>query len=382
MPADNPFVYGEIVPADAFVGRDNELRRLAGDLANGQKVFLISPRRYGKSSLVRQTFHALARQKITTLEFTVSSFSSYVAFLEGYARALVSLQARATQTRGWIRDLFSTAKPEVRPDSGGAGGMTFAFPSVRTPRDAARLAEEVFALPARIADGLGRRLVIALDEFQAIGSFNGGSIEQALRAAVQQQRHVGYVFAGSEPTLMEQMIGPKRPFYKAGPVMRLQKIPAATFAAFVDRRFTRSGITPEAGLGAAVVDLSGNLPYDVQRLAHETWDDVVADRRKRATLDDLHATLNRLLAEHDTMLEAVWQRLTLAQRGALRAVVFEQGEELLGADVRERHRLGGASTVQAALTALQRDDIVAREDSGRYQVVDSLMREWVARTTY
>src|SRR6186713_1293453 len=115
MPADNPFVYGEIVPADAFVGRDNELRRLAGDLANGQKVFLISPRRYGKSSLVRHTFHALARQKITTLEFTVSSFSSYVAFLEGYARALVSLQTRAVQTRGWIRDLFSTAKPEVRP---------------------------------------------------------------------------------------------------------------------------------------------------------------------------------------------------------------------------------------------------------------------------
>jgi len=381
MPADNPFVYGEIVPADAFVGRENELRRLAGDLANGQKVFLISPRRYGKSSLVRQTFHALARQKITTLEFTVSSFSSYVAFLEGYARALVSLQTRAVQTRGWIRDLFSTAKPEVRPDSGG-GGMTLAFPAVRTPRDAARLAEEVFALPARIADGLGRRLVIALDEFQAIGSFNGGSVEQALRAAVQQQRHVGYVFAGSEPTLMEQMIGPKRPFYKAGPVMRLQKIPAATFAAFVDRGFTRSGITPEAGLGAAVVDLSGNLPYDVQRLAHETWDDVVADRRKRATLDDLHATLNRMLAEHDTMLEAVWQRLTLAQRGALRAVVFEQGEELLGADVRERHRLGGASTVQAALTALQRDDIVAREDSGRYAVVDSLMREWVARKTY
>jgi hypothetical protein len=381
MPAANPFVYGEIVPADAFVGREQELRRLAGDLADSQKVFLISPRRYGKSSLIRQTFHALARQKVTTLEFTVSSFSSYVAFLEGYARALVGLQARAAQTRGWIRGLFATATPELRPD-GGHAGMTLAFPSVRTPRDAARLAEEVFALPARIADTLGRPLVIALDEFQAIGSFNGGSVEQALRAAVQQQRQVGYVFAGSEPTLMEQMIGPKRPFYKAGPVIRLQKIPAATFAAFVDRRFTRSGIGPETGLGAAVVDLAGNLPYDVQRLAHETWDDVVADRRKRATLDDLHATLNRLLAEHDTMLETVWQRLTLAQRGALRAVVFEQGEELLAADVRERHRLGGASTVQAALTALQRDDIVARDDAGRYSVVDSLMREWVARKTY
>src|SRR5688500_5758836 len=121
MRSENPFVYGEIVPAEAFDGREPELRRLAGDLADSQKVFLISPRRYGKSSLVRQTFHALARQKVTTLEFTVSSFSSYVAFLEGYARALVGLQARAAQTRGWIRGLFATAVPEIRPDGSSAG---------------------------------------------------------------------------------------------------------------------------------------------------------------------------------------------------------------------------------------------------------------------
>src|SRR5262249_61040458 len=98
-------------------------------------------------------------------------------------------------------------------------------------------------------------------------AFNGGSVEQALRAAVQQQRQVGYVFAGSEPSVMEQMIGPKRPFYKAGPVMRLGRIPADLFAAAVDDRFKKSGLTPEAGLGAAIVEVAGNLPYDVQRLA-------------------------------------------------------------------------------------------------------------------
>ena len=85
MAAENPFVYGEIVPAQAFVGRDVELQRLTTDLGSSQKVFLISPRRYGKSSLVRQACAALARQRIATLEFTVSSFSSYVAFLESMA---------------------------------------------------------------------------------------------------------------------------------------------------------------------------------------------------------------------------------------------------------------------------------------------------------
>ncbi len=383
MGSDNPFVYGEIVPAEAFVGREAELGRLTTDLASGQKVFLISPRRYGKSSLVRQAFASLARQRHVTLEFTVASFSSYVAFLEGYARALVGLESRAGRARSWIRDLFTGVKPEIRVEAGAAGGgLTLAFPSVRTARDAARLAEEVFALPARIAARLGRRVVIALDEFQAIAGFDGGQVEQALRAAVQQQRQVGYVFAGSEPSLMEQMIGPRRPFYKAGPVMRLQKIPADVFAAFVDERVRRSGISPEAGFGLAVVELAGNLPYDVQRLAHETWDDVTAARRRRVGVEDLHATLRRLLGEQDTIFDTVWQRLTLAQRGVLRAVVIERGEALLSAETRERHRLGVASSVQTALAALVREDLIAREDDGRYVAVDSLMREWVARRTF
>ena len=382
--AENPFVYGEIVPAEAFVGRDAERDRLAADLASGQKVFLISPRRYGKSSLIRQVFTTLQRRRIATLEFTVSSFSSYVAFLQGYARALVALDTRTPPSRSWLRDLFPGFTPELStsPAPHRRGATTLAFPAIRTDRDAARLAEEVFALPARIAARLGRRLAIALDEFQAIAGFNGGSVEQALRAAVQQQRDVGYVFAGSEPSLMEQMIGPRRPFYKAGPVLRLQRIPEAAFAAFLDKRFRSTGIAPEAGLGAAIVDLAGNLPYDVQRLAHETWDDVNAARRRRAGLDDLHATLHRLLAEQDTLFEAVWQRLTLPQRAALRAVVLEHGRELLAADTRERHRLGGASSVQAAIAALLREDLVAREDDGQYVVIDSLMREWVARRTF
>ncbi|MCC7009991.1 MAG: ATP-binding protein [Acidobacteria bacterium] len=379
MAAENPFVYGEVVPAGAFVGRDAELDRLTADLASGQKVFLISPRRYGKSSLIRQACAALARRKVATLEFTVSSFSSYVAFLEGYARAVVALDRQAREVPGWLSAFFHAARPEIRVSPG--RGLTLGFPAIRTPRDAARLAEEVFALPGELARRIERPVAIALDEFQAIAGFPGTSVEEALRAAVQRQRDVGYVFAGSEPSLMEQMIGPKRPFYKAGPVMRLQKIPPALFARFLEQRFRATGMTPADGLGAAIVDLAGNLPYDVQRLAHETWDDALALRRRKVGLEDLHATLHRLLTEQDPLFEAIWQRQTLAQRSVLRAVVLEHGAGLLSAETRDRHRLGGASSVQAALAALQRDDLITREQN-RYVVVDSLMREWVARRTY
>ena len=380
---DNPFVYGEVVPAAAFVNRTAELDRLVRDLAAAQKVFLISPRRYGKSSLIRRALAVMSRRGALTVEVTVSSFSSYVAFLEGYARALVAAETRWEKARTWLRETIRSARAEVRyaPDQSPLGAISVSFPGVRSDRDISRLAQEVFALPAHLAELRRRKVVVALDEFQAIAGFNGGSVEHAMRAAVQRQREVGYVFAGSEPSLMERMIGPKRPFYKAGPVMRLEKIPADEFAAFINARFARSGMRPEDGLGAAVVELAGNLPYDVQRLAHEMWDELRARGRRRATLDDLHQALKRLLVEQQMMFEAVWQRLTLAQRAVLRAVVLEDGRELLSAGVRTRHRLGGPSTVQTALAALVREDVIAR-DGSRYAVVDSLMREWVARQTF
>jgi len=380
---DNPFVYGEVVPAAAFVDRVVELDRLVADLAAAQKVFLISPRRYGKSSLIRHALAAMARRGALTVEVTVSSFSSYVAFLEGYARALVAAESRWDRARTWLLEVIRSTRAEIRvaPQSDPFGSVTVSFPNVRSERDIARLAQEVFALPATLAEARRRTVIVALDEFQAIGGFNGGSVEHTMRAAVQHQRAVGYVFAGSEPSLMERMIGPRRPFYKAGPVMRLQKIPADRFAQFIEARFKATGMKAAAGVASAIVELAGNLPYDVQRLAHEVWDDVKAGGGRSVDLDTLHATLKRLLGEHDTLFEGTWQRLTLAQRGALRAAVLQDGRELLSADVRARYRLSGTSTVQASLSALVREDVLAREGS-RYVVVDSLFREWVARRTF
>src|SRR5437763_1779663 len=148
---DNPFVYGEVVPAAAFVDRLDELNRLVNDLANGQKVFLISPRRYGKSSLIRRALAAVARGGALTVEVTVSSFSSYVAFLEGYARALLAAETRWDRARAWLREAISSTRIDVSADANvdpagrGSAGLRVAFPNARTERDVSRLAQEVFA---------------------------------------------------------------------------------------------------------------------------------------------------------------------------------------------------------------------------------------------
>jgi len=384
MAADNPFVYGEIVAAGAFADRDEEYHRLTTDLRAGQKVFLISPRRYGKSSLIRRTLDALAKERVLTVSVTVAGSSSYVGFLEAYAHALLAADTPVGKLRAWAGELMRSVRPEVSIEASGPGttSVSLSFPAVRSARDVERLAAEVFALPGRIAAARKRPMAIALDEFQTIASFDGGnSVEEALRAAVQQQRDVGYVFAGSEPSLMERMISSRRPFYKAGPVMRLQKIAPDEFAEWLEARFAKTGLRPEAGLGAALVDLADNVPYDVQRLAHETWDDVRAAGRKAVGLEDLHTTLTRMMRQQGTVFEEQWQRLTLAQRGVLRALVLEQGHELLSAGVRQRHRLAGASSVQSSIAALVREDIVMR-DGPRYMLTDSLYREWIARRTF
>ena len=383
---DNPFVYGEVVPAAAFVDRVVELDRLVGDLAAGQKVFLISPRRYGKSSLIRHALAAMARRGALTVEVTVSSFSSYVAFLEGYARALVAAETSWDRARTWLREVDRSRRA---PKS-----------ASRPRRVAARRAHRVVSRASDpIATSRGwrrrcsrcrrgsptpaaRKVVVALDEFQAIAGFNGGSVEHAMRAAVQHQRDVGYVFAGSEPSLMERMLGPRRPFYKAGPVMRLEKIPRGRV-----RRVHRRTVPPlrHASPRPASAPRSSSSPATCRTTSSASRTKpgtrYARPARRRATLDDLHQALRRLLAEQQTMFEALWQRLTLPQRAVLRAVVLEDGRELLSADVRTRHRLGGASSVQTALAALVRDDVIAR-DGGRYIVVDSLLREWIARHTF
>src|SRR6266851_8412968 len=145
---ENPFVYGEVVPAAAFVNRVAEIDRLVGDLASAQKIFLISPRRYGKSSLIRRALAAVRRRGTLTVEVTVSSFSSYVAFLEGYARALMAAESAWERARSWLREAIRSARAEIRyaPDPAlqtpGSGTLSVSFPGVRTNRDVARLAEE------------------------------------------------------------------------------------------------------------------------------------------------------------------------------------------------------------------------------------------------
>jgi len=375
---ENPFIFGEIIDEPYFVNRTQELRDLVRDLADGQKVFLLSPRRFGKSSLVALALLKLRKRHIRTVSVTVSSYSSYTQFLEKFAERVLRAAGPWDRVKDWVVRFGRNVKPDI------GYNMTTGEVSVSLGRgagfDPAPMAPEIFAMPGELTGNAGFRMAICLDEFQQIAEFDGGSVESAIRNEVQEQREVGYVFAGSQPSLMREMLSARRPFHKAGPQMFLGKIAAADWKAYIDRKFGERGRRLEEGAMDALLAAADLIPYDVQRIAHELWDYAELKDKRELTAADVRSVIARLVAGQSTYYELLWEQLSAGQRAALQAVAERGLSDIYAHTVRSEFRLGPASTVQKALRSLDAKDVLDRyEDS--YFFVDPLFPEWIRSRT-
>ena len=375
MPSqENPFVFGEIIDDANFVDRTDELGQLVRDLADGQKVFLLSPRRFGKSSLVALALLKLKKRHIHTVNLTVSSYSSYAQFLEKFAEKVLRAAGPWDRVKDWVTRFGRQVKPDVSINM--ATGEISLSLGKGAGFDPTPIAPDVFALPGELTQNAGFRMAICLDEFQQISQFNGASVENAIRNQVQEQREVGYVFAGSQPSLMEEMLSAKRPFHKAGPQMFLDKIPAKDWKDFIIGRFRkRSRTLDDPGLETllASADL---IPYDVQRIAHELWDYAELKDKRQLDLSDVKFVIESLVTSQSTYYELLWEQLSARQRAALQAIAYRGASEIYSQGVREEFRLGPASTVQKALQSLDSRDILDRYKNN-YFFLDPLFPCWI-----
>ena len=259
----NPFVYGEIVPAAAFVDREVELDRLGRDLYAGQKVFLISPRRYGKSSLVRQALKSAARSGALTVEVQVSSYSSYVAFLEGYARALASAETRLERARvrgcarcspasgrrsGSSRTTPDAARSRCRsPPSGPTRHLAPRPGGLRPPRADRRSPAAPHGHRARRVPGhrrLQRRQRRARAARRRAAAASGRLRVLRIRTGADGAD------AGQEPAVLQGRPG-HAPAEDPGRSLRRRSSKRAS---------RRPANKPAPGLGVAIVELAGNCP--------------------------------------------------------------------------------------------------------------------------
>jgi hypothetical protein len=371
---ENPFVFGEVIDESDFVDRASELERLVRDLADGQKVFLLSPRRFGKSSLVALALLKLKKKHIHTVSLTVSSYSSYGQFLEKFAEKVLRAAGPWERVKSWATRFAQRVKPDVNFDMS-SGEVSISF-GKGANFDAEPFAPDVFALPGELARHGGFRMAICLDEFQQITQFNGGSVEDVIRNQVQEQREVGYVFAGSQPSLMGEMLSSKRSFFKAGPQMFLDKIPSKEWEEFITRRFRKRGRTLDGAGMETLLTAADLIPYDVQRIAHELWDYAEITERKVLTASDVNRVIGSLVAGQSTYFELLWQQLSARQRATLQALAQQGEADIFSEAVREKFRLGSASTVQTALRGLNAKDVLDRYQ-GKYFFLDPLFPVWI-----
>jgi hypothetical protein len=226
---------------------------------------------------------------------------------------------------------------------------------------------------------------LMIDEFQSLVMEGGVKLEGQLRGRIQQHQRVGYVFAGSKTRMLTAMtLDPARPFYRLGAARFIGPVPRADFLAFLRTSFTRTGfgIAAEEDPLALLLDLAEEVPYNVQHLAHECWNQLRSQTGAGPivlTTKTVHAALEFIVRSLDPLYTQLWKDLTTVQQKTLLAVIQQEGRGLLATKV--THGLGkGASTIKRALTALLDRDILREEERTgtiRYRFEDPFFAQWL-----
>jgi hypothetical protein len=159
--------------------------------------------------------------------------------------------------------------------------------------------------------------------------------------------------------------------------MELGPIPAREFSQFVRRRFRSSGKTADAETADTLVEITGGHPYGTQELAYALWQGTAPG--ETAGLPQLDAALESVLRSENSHFARIWEKATRNQRLILRALAAEPGH-LLAAAYRARYRLGTPSTVQYAAGTLVEDELIGKDASGSYHIVEPFLGEWVRRS--
>ncbi len=371
----NPFKFGSVVTGGDFADRRRELAELARELMEGQHLFLLSPRRYGKTSLILAALESLGSRGALAAYVDTFRTTTPVQLLELMAQAVLrAAESRPERLLRLAMELLGRLHPQVGADA--TGKPTLSLDIGTSPRSVLALQEEVLALPERLAEKRKRRLVIAFDEFQEMQRFPGAGLEKAMRSHFQHHRRVSYLFAGSRQSVLQDMATRERsPFYKFGRVMSLGPIPQGEFAPFLEARFKRGRLGVSVDVLAAILSAADDVPYNVQRLCHQLWD-MLAGKADRITEGDIGRAIAIILDQDAPYFSTAWDRLSLHQRQVLQAIARAGGRNVFASDFLTVHRLGSHSSVQTSLRQLLKEQILLKVN-GEYRIADSFFREWI-----
>ncbi len=375
----NPFEYGRELGPEELVDREEEMARIEAVIRNRGKLFLIGPRRFGKTSLLSAAGQRAAKAGATVLRFDAEKYET----LEILARAILTAGARALKhplerVVSLLGSVAAGLRPRVEMGVDGAVSVTLGV-EVARHGEVPLLTDSLDAI-----EGLAARskqpTVVILDEVQQILLEHGEAAERQLRATIQGHRHVGYVLAGSATRILTLMTeDPGRPFYRLGERLFLGEIPRVPFQAFLQEAFADSGFKASEEGCQAILDRAEEVPYNVQRLAHGAWEMLRSGRLKRLDGVGVDLALQQLVQREDPAYTQVWSALTRNQKKALKAVLASGGRGLQSVETTRDFSIS-PSSMQVALRALE-DRHILRQESRigdvRHRLVDPFLGAWL-----
>jgi len=395
---ENPFEFGRELGADELVDRQEEVAEVIRVIKGGGKLFVIGPRRYGKTSILKAADDRAAREGAVVLRYNAESYPT----LDQLVAVLVADAARAMRggverAGEQIRKFFSKMRPELNFNVSESSWTA----TLGVAGDAAQSDGTGVGLLVDALDGLeklaaaqpaGQPVGLVIDEFQRIIEVGGKDAERQIRSAIQRHKRTGYVFAGSKTRMLTDMTtDAARPFYRLGSLRFIGPVPREEFIQFLLDKFSSGGFKVEGatskgtpgGAVAFILDLAEEVPYNVQLLAHTCWEQLSGVARggggRVLTEQVVRASLERIARRYDPFYTQLWRGLTAVQQQTLVVVIKEGGVQMLSANT-TRAVGRGASTVAKSLSALVNREILREEERAgdiHYRFEDPFFAVWI-----
>ncbi len=351
---ENPFKFGTLVDEPYFTDRTMELRRIVQFLDSENHLVLISPRRYGKSSLVRKAVGQTERPCVWVNMQQVVSREDFAAKL----LRSVFKQYRLERVKFLLRNFRVLPTVSMNPVT---DEMSVSFQPLANGK---AVFEDSLELLEKVSSS-ANRLIVVFDEFQDVLEIDR-HIDKELRAIMQEQKGLNYIFLGSQESMMEDIFeNPKAPFYHFGQLMRLGKLPEDEFTAYIEQRLTP--VTGKAGdIARDIIIFTGNHPYYSQQLAFTVWDMI-----RLGYGDDgiVGKAVKDIVQAHDLDYERLWQTFNKTDQLTMRLVSQNTNPV--------QSRLMPTSTTTSSIKRLMKKGYVLRQGKDNYVMEDPFFREWI-----
>lgn len=373
----SPFQYGTLVDKENFVNRVEERKQLKELLGSGINVMLISPRRWGKSSLVKVAMDELVQENKDIRVCYIDAFSikTEAEFYQTFAKEVIATSASTLEKRlEDIKHFLKGISPSITLKSDSTDSMSFDLKFDLADRDIM----EVLELPEKIAVAKGLRIVVCIDEYQQLAQLSGyKDMEGKMRSVWQKQHSVSYCFYGSKRHMMLDIFNnSSNPFYRFGQVLFLQKIKKEEWIPFIVNSFRKTGKSISEEQADKLCEIVKCHSWYLQQLCYFVWSgtsDTVTDETIEVRTQQLIDT-NMPMFMNDT------ENLTSAQTNMLRAVA--DGEYRFNSQpVVRKYELGNAQTITRNKRMLSEKDFIEKEGN-RYVFSDPIFELWFKREYY